>query len=409
VASTSSSDTFGALGLVLSLYLLEFGVVYGAIVEPYTVADHDDHDRAASNALAAALTLSLLLALGTCGASLLASGQLAVFLVVTGLATPGLLLQVAARGLLIARGRTGLTMSSNLVWAGVQVALSVVAWQAGSSLGFYLAWVAGAWASAVFCLLRLGVPVRVRGWRDWFRTRRQLALSWTGDQLAQSGLAQITVFTLGAVAGLSAVGAFRGALQLTGPATVVVTGLRLVMLPGAARRARASDGSLDRGVKLLALGFPLLTLLLVAPFLLIPTSLGEQILGETWTEARAVLPWVLVMRMASTVTTAQSIGMRAMHDYRATLRLRLLGGVATVVLCTAAGAVGGAMGASIALAVVSLLLIPLWQRSLERQIRHDRARRLREHLVEIVELVELPPEPLAQNGSHRLGRRAPHG
>jgi O-antigen/teichoic acid export membrane protein len=407
VASTSSSDTFGALGLVLSLYLLEFGVIYGAIVEPYSVADHDDHDRAAGSALAAALTLSLLLALGTCAAGLLASGELAMFLVAAALATPGLLLQVAARGLLIARGRTALTLSSNLVWAAVQLALSVVAWQAGSSLGLYLAWAAGAWASAVFCLLRLGVPVRVRGWRDWFRTRLHLALSWTGDQLAQSGLAQIMVFTLGAVAGLSAVGAFRGALQLTGPATVLVTGLRLAVLPGAARRARASDGSLDRGVKLLSFGFPLLTLVMVAPFLLIPASLGEQILGETWEEARAVLPWVLVMRMASTVTTAQSIGLRAMHDYRATLRLRLVGGVATIVLCTTAGAVGGALGASVALAVVSLLLIPLWQRSLGRQIRHDRARRAREHVVELVELLELPPEPLAQHGGHRLGGGAP--
>lgn len=374
VASSSSGETYGALGLVLSLYLIEYGVVYGAVVEPYSVSSDTGSNRLTRHAVAASVVLSTALATATLAISQVASGELSTFLLAAAIATPGLLVQVAARGLLIARGLTRVTMVSNMVWAVVQFGGSIVAWHLGSSLGLYVAWAAGAWAAGAFCLWQLGVGVVVRGWRDWYRGRLRLAVSWTGDQLAQSGLSQVMVFTLGAVAGLSAVGAYRGAVQLTGPATVLVTGLRLAVLPGAARRARADDGSLTRSIAQLVVAFPLLTLVFVGPFLLVPEALGEKLLGETWADARAVLPWVLIMRMASSVTTAQSIGMRALHDYRDTIRLRVLGGVATVVFCTAAGAVYGALGAAMALAFVSVLLIPLWHRALGRQVRDHSAR-----------------------------------
>lgn len=374
VASSSSAETYGALGLVLSLYLLEFGVVYGAVVEPFSVSPDVDSTRVTRHAVAATVVLSVVLATATLAAAPLASGDLAMFLVAAAIATPGLLVQVAARGLLIARGRTRITMLSNGVWGVVQIGGSIVAWQLDSSLGLYVAWAAGAWVAGAFCLWQLGTGVVVRGSRDWFRGRLRLAASWTGDQLAQGGLAQVMVFTLGAVAGLSAVAAYRGAIQLTGPATVLVAGLRLAVLPGAARRARAADGSLQRSVSQLSLGFPLLMLVVIGPFLLIPEAFGERLLGETWGDARAVLPWILLMRMASSVTAALSIGMRALHEYRETMRLRVLGGVATIVICTAAGALHGALGAAMAMAAVSVLLIPLWRRALSQEIRFNHAR-----------------------------------
>jgi O-antigen/teichoic acid export membrane protein len=90
-------------------------------------------------------------------------------------------------------------------------------------------------------------------------------------------------------------------------------------------------------------------------------------LGESWDGARAVLPWILLMRMANTAVTALSVGLRATHDYRATLLLRVAGGVSMLVSATVAGAWWGAMGASVALAIVAVILVPLWRVSFLRQ------------------------------------------
>jgi O-antigen/teichoic acid export membrane protein len=368
VASTSSQEIYGALGLVLSLYLLEFGVIYGGIVEPYAVASRDTRERAAQPAIAASLAVGLALGGLHLVAGGLLSGDLATLLTAYAIATPGLLLQAAARGLLISNGKTQVTLRSNILWAAVQVPLTVLAVRTGASTGLFLAWAAGGWASGGYCLWHLGARPRLRGWRSWFHGRLRLAASWTGDQLAQNGLSQVMVFSLGAVAGLSAVGAYRGALQFTGPATVLVSGLRLFVLPGAARRAKARDGSLRPAITRLTVAFPIMTFVLVGPFLLLPDELGERMLGETWAGARAVLPWVLVMRMASTVTTALSVGMRATQDYRATLSLRVASGLVTIVAATVAGALTGVSGATVAMAVVTVASIPAWQRSFNRRV-----------------------------------------
>lgn len=366
VAATSPTETFGALGVAITLYLLEYGVIYGAIIEPYSVSASTRGDDATRHAVAASVVLGLMLAGGHLVLAGLASGALAAYLFAYALATPGLVVQMTARGLLIAHGRTRTAFESNLIWAVVQGGLTVVAFAAGSTGGLFLAWVVGGWCSAGYCLWHLGTAPRIRAWRAWFRGRMRLVGSWAGENIAQLGLAQVAVFTLGAVAGLGAVASYRGALQLTGPATVVVGGLRQVILPGAARRAQARDGSLRRAVTAVAVAFPAVSLLLVGPFLLLPDAVGEWILGETWDGARAVLPWIIVMRMANTAMAAYSVGLRATHEYRATLRLRIVGGASTLVAATAAGSRWGAIGASAAMAVVAVVQVPLWRAAFAR-------------------------------------------
>src|SRR5690606_3303340 len=98
-----------------------------------------------------------------------------------------------------------------------------------------------------------------------------------------------------------------------------------------------------------AVAFPAVSFVLVAPFLLLPGDMGIRLLGETWDGARAVLPWILVMRMANTATAAFALGLRATHEYRATFSLRVLGGAATLIAATAAGARWGATGAAAAM------------------------------------------------------------
>jgi O-antigen/teichoic acid export membrane protein len=372
VAATSSTETYGALGLVMALYLLEFGVVYGAVVEPYSVVSNDERRRTTGSAVAAATVVGCVLTAVHLLVAAVASGVVSTYMLAFALATPGLILQVAARGVLIAQGRSRVALVSNVAWGVVQVVLTGAAIGLDFNLGIFLAWAAGAWTSAAVCLWSARTAPRLRSWRSWFEGRLRLAVSWTGDHLAQSGLAQILVFCLLAVAGLNAVGAYRGALQFAGPATVVVAGIRQVFLPGAARRARSADDSLRRAIDQLALLFPLVTLVLVGPFLLVPTALGEAAFGDTWAGARAVLPWIIVMRMATSAGTAFATGLRATHEVRATLYLRVGGGTATLATATVAGALHGASGAAAAMAVVAIVLVPLWWRAFTRRAREYR-------------------------------------
>jgi O-antigen/teichoic acid export membrane protein len=378
VAATNSTETYGALGLVMALYLLEFGVVYGAVVEPYAVIGDEERERTTAGAVAAATVLALALTVLHLVVAFVAGGIVSTYMYAFALATPGLVLQLASRGMLIAQGRSKVALRSNIVWASVQVVLTVIAIGLDLQLGIFLAWAAGAWSSAAFCLWGVHVGPRVRTWRSWFHGRMRLAVSWTGDYLAQNGLAQVLVFCLLAVAGLNAVGSYRGALQFAGPATVVVAGIRQVFLPGAARRARAADGSLRHSITQLAVLFPVVTLVLVGPFLLLPTAVGEAMFGDTWAGAREVLPWIVVMRMATSAGTAYATGLRASHETRATLRLRVVGGIAILISATAAGAWHGAVGAAVALAFVATMLVPLWwrafvvhERRYEARVRRD--------------------------------------
>src|SRR5256714_12188634 len=103
--------------------------------------------------------------------------------------------------------------------------------------------------------------------------------------MALSGSTQLTFYLVGAIVGLSTVGAIRGAQVLLGPAYVFAVGARLAVLPEVVRVARSGTAGLLRSCAVLSAalggGIALWGLALSA----LPARLGVDLLGPTWAPA----------------------------------------------------------------------------------------------------------------------------
>jgi O-antigen/teichoic acid export membrane protein len=362
VAGIAAPEVFGAVGLASALYLLETGVVRGAVADPYTVLSTESSVDQRRAAVGTATAIGLGLAGVHIAAGLLVDGPLRSVLLTFGLVTPALVLQDVVRMMLYAHRQPLLAFESNLIWAVVQAALSGVALAVGSPTGLVVAWGLGAGASAVYCLRQLGCAPWPMRWMSWFRGRSQLAVSWATDHFAQQGVAQVLVWMIGIVAGLEAVASYRGAVVLTGPVTVMIAGLaRGVVLPASVRRARRDDASLEHFILLNVIPvFAVGAVLLLVPLLLLPQGVGELLLAETWEGARRILPLVIVARVLNATTLGLVLGMRATAEHRLSLRLRLVSGAVTLGGATTAAAWWGVTGGAAALALISLLFLPAW-------------------------------------------------
>lgn len=361
VARISSPEAFGALGIVTAVYLLEVGLSRGAISDPYTVLSAGYEDDRRRDAISAAFRTGLALSAVHALAGLLFDGSLRTFLLTYAALTLGLVVQDAARMMLIANGLVAQALVSNLLWAAVQVALSGFAIAADSGQLILVAWAVGGWVSAAYCLFRLGCwPLAQGDWRRWFRDHRRLALSWSAEQISQNGLFQMLMWTIGLVAGLEAVGSYRGALVLVGPATIVIGGLLQLLLRSATQRARAGGGVLAPFVGRTTAELGALSSLVLLPLLLIPDTVGEWLLGESWDGARTVLPYAIAARILASMVAGLVLGLRATAEYRTMLKLRLASGFVILAAGTAAAAMWDVVAASAAVAAVNLVSLPLW-------------------------------------------------
>ena len=88
------------------------------------------------------------------------------------------------------------------------------------------------------------------------------------------GASQLVLFGIGAVAGLTAVGAIRAAIILLGPTTVLLLGANLGAVPQLAKLVRTSPHRLVPATALLASTLVAATLVWAVVLLLIPEELG---------------------------------------------------------------------------------------------------------------------------------------
>lgn len=370
VARISAPEAFGALGIVTALYLLEVGLIRGAVADPYTVLSAGYEDDRRRDAVSAAFRIGLALSAVHASVAVLFDGSLRTFLLTYAILTTGLLVQDAARMMLIANGRVRDALVSNLLWAVVQAILSGFAVASDSGPAILVAWAAGGWVSAAYCLRQLGCWPLARGdWRQWFRGHRRLALSWSTEHVSQQGLFQVLMWTIGIVAGLESVASYRGALVLVGPATIVIGGLLHVLLRASVQRARAGGGLLAPFVARNTLGLGVLSSIVLLPLMLIPDTAGEWILGASWDGARTVLPYAIAARILAAMVAGLVLGLRATAEHRTMVKLRLVSGFVTLAAGTAAAAVWDVVAASAVVVAVTLLSLPFWVLAFHRHVR----------------------------------------
>ena len=124
---------------------------------------------------------------------------------------------------------------------------------------------------------------------------------WLAEQVLGGGLLPFATVALAVSAGYSASAAFRGALLLMGPATIMVAGLRQPVLGWL---SRLPPQEVRRQTRRLALLVAIFAATLTLPILLVPGHAGRLLLGDVWGPAYAVLPAVIVQRIAGSAAEA---------------------------------------------------------------------------------------------------------
>lgn len=373
VARSLGVTAFGVFGLAWVTYGVVLGVSRGLATDPLVVRFSGVPD--ASWRGAAARSSGTALAVGAAvGAACLATGlalggRVGPAFACLGVMLPGLLLQDAWRYSFFAAGTGRKAFVNDLVWGLALVPAMVVAARVGSVAAFVLAWGASAAVAAAYGCFQSGIRPELSGARAWLREQRDLSYRYLVENVGVSGASQLRAYGLGAIAGVGAVGAIRGAELLLGPFLAVLMGLSLVTVAEAARVLRRAPHRLAAFCLLLGAGQAAAALLWGAALLLVPDRLGELVLGGVWHSAsELVVPAALGVAGAS-LGTGAAAGLRALAAARRSLRSQMFASACYVGGGLGGAAVAGTAGSAWGVAAATSISSAVWWHHLRAALR----------------------------------------
>ncbi|HWM05003.1 MAG TPA: hypothetical protein VNP92_21900 [Actinophytocola sp.] len=320
-------------------------------------------------------------------------GSLGSAFIALGIVSPGLLLQDSWRFAFFANGQGHNAVVVDIVWAVTMFPLLMIAADFGSVAGFVLAWGGAAMFAAACGWLLSKIRPTLAGSREWLRNHRDLGSRYLVENVSNSGAGQLRMYAVGAIVGLSGVGAIRGAELLLGPFMALLMGLNLVAVPEAARVLRRAPHRLEKFCLVLgsvqavaALGWGLVLLFLV------PDALGAWVLHDVWGPAAELILPVTLSLSAAGIVAGAAAGLRALGAAPRSLRAQLYlsagylgGGVAGAFV---AGTIGASWGSTIAMFGAATL----WWLQLRAGLRdHAAALPRTDEAVDAVDAVDTRP------------------
>jgi O-antigen/teichoic acid export membrane protein len=358
VARSLGAAAFGAFSLAWVTYGVLVNLSRGLATDPLTVRYSGPPDerwrsatrRAASLATALGLVVgALCVVVGLAIGGLVGSGFTAL-----GLSLPGLLLQDSWRIAFFAAGNGRRAFLNDLVWGIALVPAMLVADTVGTTFGFVLAWGASAAAAALFGCVQTRLVPRLSGIAAWAKEHRDLGLRYTVENVSDSASAQLRMYGLGAITGLAAVGAVRGAQLALAPFLALRMGISLMAVPEAARVLKRSPHRLRLFCLVLGGSQAAAGLLWGASLLFVlPSAVGELMLGSLWSSASAlIIPTTLAVAGGSLFDgafvglRALGVARRSMPTQLARAGLSVAGGITGAFVAGAAGSVWGAAAAT---------------------------------------------------------------
>jgi O-antigen/teichoic acid export membrane protein len=382
VARSLGVTAFGVFTLAWVTYGVVLNVSRGLATDPLVVR----FSGVPETAWRAAVTRSTGTALGvgtaigavSLVAGLCLGGRVGPAFACLGVLLPGLLLQDAWRFSFFAAGLGRKAFVNDLVWCVALVPAMVLAAHAGTVASFVLAWGASAAVAAVYGCFQSGIRPGVRGARAWLREHRDLGYRYLVENTCLSGASQLRAYGLGAIIGVGAVGAVRGAELLLGPFLAVLMGLSLVTVPEAARVLRQAPRRLGSFCLLLGGGQAVGALLWGGALLLMPDRLGRFVLGGVWHSASPLIVPVTLGVAGAGLGTGASAGLRALGAARRSLRSQLFASTCYVGGGLGGAALAGTVGSAWGVAVATLGGSAVWWLQLRSALREHHDTTLRE-------------------------------
>ena len=367
VARSVSAREFGLFTVAFLIYQVTLSTSRSLVSEPLVIKLSAAAPDAMREPSKAATGTAMVLGAGG-GALLLAttavgSGVAGAATMPLAVALPGLFVQDAWRYVFFASRAPAKAAFNDSVWLLAQFGLFAILvtadWLHLTSLA--AAWGGAATAAAVVGCLQAGVLPGPACARSWLREHRRLGMGLTTDVLVQGVAAQLAMLSIGAAASLTAVGAVRAALLLFGPPYIVLQGGVALALPEAVRlRQRRPDRLLSVAV-VSGLVLGLVPALWGAGLLVMPERVGELLLGDSWSAARALVPPITVLVIAAAILVPAAVGLRALVSVRRLVATSVVVAPLGVVFVAAGAWVGDARGAANGLAAGHWLLgLVLW-------------------------------------------------
>ena len=357
-ARSLDAASFGAFGLAWVTYGVILNVSRGLATDPLTVRHSgppDDHwrlatRRAASTATALGVGVGILcVVIGLIIGGLVGSASVAL-----GLTLPALLLQDSWRIAFFAAGTGKRAFANDMVWAVALVPAILIASRAPTTFGFVLAWGGAALTAALFGCGQTRLVPRATGVAIWIRDHRDLGPRYLVENVSDSASAQLQTYAVGAIAGLSEVGALRGAQILLAPVVALRMGISLIAVPEAARVLKRWPRHLQAFCLVLGGSQATACLLWGAVLLILPARIGELMLGSVWSSASWLIVPTTLAVAAGAMFDGAAVGLRALGASRRSMRVRIvravawvIGGVVGALLAGAAGSVWGTVGANL--------------------------------------------------------------
>ncbi|MFF7312172.1 hypothetical protein [Streptomyces sp. NPDC008137] len=383
VARSLGVTAFGVFSLAWVTYGVVLNVSRGLATDPLVVRFSGVSDASWRGAVArssgTALGVGAAIGAACLVAGLALGGRVGPAFACLGVMLPGLLLQDAWRYAFFAAGTGRKAFVNDVVWGVALVPAMVVAARVGSVAAFVLAWGASATVAAAYGYVQSGILPRVSRARAWLREQRDLGYRYLVENVSLSGASQLRAYGLGAIAGVGAVGAVRGAELLLGPFLAVLMGLSLVTVAEAARVLRRAPYRLGRFCLLLGGGQAVAALLWGGALLLMPDRLGEFVLGDVWhSTAQLIVPVTLGVAGAG-LGTGAAAGLRALAAARRSLRCQLFASACYVAGGLGGAALAGTVGSAWGVAAATLAGSAVWWLQLRSALRE----RLKEPIPEV--------------------------
>jgi O-antigen/teichoic acid export membrane protein len=365
VAQKLAAPDFGIFALVWATYGLALSVSRGMVSDPYVVrfsgASGELRDRALRRATGCALAVGLVTGGIGVGCGLLIGGPFGYAIVALGVVLPALLLQDAWRFGFFAAGEGARACVNDAVWAVALVPLMLLATAYPSVGSFVLAWGGGAAVAAAVGAGQARVLPALTGARAWLVEQRDLGTRYVLEALSNNASGQVRLYGVGILAGLTAVGALRGAELLIAPFLALLMGMSLVSVPEASRVLQRDRSRLPGFCLFLGSAQAVAALLWgLSLLLLVPRSVLVSLLGAIGPAAvPLVLPATLAITFASFGAGATT-GLRALGAARRSLRAQNAFSAAYIVCTLTGAALDGALGSSWGAAVACLAGSVIW-------------------------------------------------
>ena len=365
IARSAGVDGLGAFSVAYAAFAIILGTVRGpssdSLIVRFSARPHAELVDAGQAATGFVLVCGTAVGIALIAVGLVVGSRVGPPLVALGIVLPGVLIQDTCRFIFIVDRRPQRAFAIDTFWLLVlAVAIAVLAAEGHQSVfAWLLTWgLAGTGGAILGVGLLRRLPDPRAGWR-WWRSHRDIGVPFVGAFLVDRGSSQLGFTLVGAIGGLTALGALTAARALFAPVTTVLSATSSFAV-AEGTRLRGSSMSIRRYSWSVAAALASMPIGLALFLYFGPQQLGRLLVGKSWPAARGVLIPVSLFSAALAAALGPFIGLKVIQAAKATLRTEL----AVAPFSVAAPLVGdhfwGVQGAAYGLLVSGLLSLVFW-------------------------------------------------